>query len=194
MSDVAIAEPPQSKPDRSKRIDQLTPRVRRAIDLMIWDAMPYDEAAREVGLTTRAMRLALGKPHVVAALKREMHVLKTSEGPASIKRIKTIRDAAENKPALDAAMWFVTEDEQQSRQSGVSASPGVTIRVVTVVQSAPVQTYPSDMSRPDVKQINGLADSTSNGASTADLAQLPRPSDSVQAIPQSAPRGGRGQK
>lgn len=101
---------------------------------MVWDALPFDEAAQKVGLTSQAMRYALAKPPVVAYLKREMQVLRTSEGPASIKRIKTIRDAAENKPALDAAMWFVTEDAAQQRGSAANATPGVTIRIVNVVQ------------------------------------------------------------
>jgi hypothetical protein len=126
---------------------------------MIWDAMPYDEAALAVGLSTRAMRLALSKSAVVQYLKREMQVLRTSEGPASIKRIKTIRDAAENKPALDAALWFVTEDAQQQRGSGQQSPPGVTIRIVNVVQPGqanapqpvtveadPVQTIPDSRS------------------------------------------------
>ena len=137
MSDVAVTQPAADKLPRSEtRIDQLTPRVRRAIELMIWEAKPCNEAAAEVGLTTRAMHLALQKPKVLAYLKAQQQVLRSSEGPASIHRIRTIRDAAENKPALDAALYFLQDDEQQQRQSGVSASPGVTIRIVTINQVA----------------------------------------------------------
>src|ERR1700693_1496745 len=120
MASTDIAVPEQSnsglapsKPDRSKRIDQLTPRVRRAVELMVWHGLPFEKAAIEVGLTSRAMRLALCKPHVLAYLRQQGQVLRGSEGPKSIHRLREIRDAANNKPAVDAALYFLSNDDQQ---------------------------------------------------------------------------------
>lgn len=191
MTSTDIAPAEQRRPTTTIERAGLTPRVRSACEAMVWDALPFDEAAIAAGLSVRAMRLALAKPAVAQYLKQQAQVLRGSEGPRSIHRIRQIRDAAENKPALDAAMWFVNEDQQQQgRNAQLTASPGVTIRVVTVVQQQPVQTYPSDMSHPNVKQINHLDQTDANAASAVDRVQ---PSDATPALPQSAPRGGRGE-
>ena len=137
MSDVAAIEPkPEPYQNRPNRIDKLTPRVKAACNYMVWEGLPFDEAATKAGLTIQAMRYALAKPHVLRYLKEQQQVLRGSEGPRSIHRIREIRDAAENKPALDAAMWFVTEDAAQQRGSAAQAPPGVTIRIVNVVAAA----------------------------------------------------------
>ena len=192
MTSTDIAPAEQRRPTTTIERAGLTPRVRSACEAMVWDALPFDEAAIAAGLSVRAMRLALAKPAVAQYLKQQAQVLRGSEGPRSIHRIRQIRDAAENKPALDAAMWFVNEDQQQQgRNAQLTASPGVTIRVVTVVQQQPIQTYPSDMSHPNVKQINGLAQIDANAASVADHA---RPSDDVLTVPQIPASRGRGEK
>ena len=196
-TDITPAEQREPYANRPNRIDKLTPRVRKAVDLMIWDALPFDEAATKAGLTVHAMRLALAKPHVVAYLKQQQQVLRGSEGPRSIHRIRQIRDAAENKPALDAAMWFVADDEQQQRQSGASASPGVTIRVVTVVQqatpNAPHMLPSAPVIDASANAINGLGDECLVLAGRGSPDHAARPSDGAPAVPQSAPRGGRGE-
>jgi hypothetical protein len=137
MSDVATLneQPKPGRPTTTIERAGLTPRVRSACDAMVWDGLPFDDAAVKSGLTVRAMRLALAKPAVVQYLKQQQQVLRGSEGPRSIHRIREIRDAAENKPALDAALWFVTEDAQQQRGSGQQSPPGVTIRIVNVMQA-----------------------------------------------------------
>lgn len=191
--DVAITSerPLLDKPKRSP----VQGKLRQALDAMVWEGMNYDEAARTFNYHVRSMRRALARREVIAYLNSERQVLRASVSPKNIHRLVAIRDAADNMPAVNAIKLLEElGDDHSQRQSGASASPGVTIRVVTVVQSAPAGTYPSDMSRPDVKQINGLADLPSNAASAADLAPQPRPSDATPAVPESAPRPTGGQK
>lgn len=135
MSDTDLATTTDSK--RPNRIDCMTPRVRKAIHLMVWDGKPFNEAAAEVGLTSRAMRLALGKPFVLAAMKRELQVLIGSEQPRNIQRLVEIREAAPNMPAVQAIRDLMSvADGVHSSQSGITSSPGITIRILNVVQSA----------------------------------------------------------
>lgn len=187
MTSTDIAPAEQRKPTTRIERAGLTAKVKRAIECMVWDGKRFDEAAAEVGLTSRAMRLALQKAPVLAFFKAEQQVLLASHGPRNIHRLAEIREAAANMPAVQSIkLMHELGADQQQRNASLSASPGVTIRVVTVVQSAPAQTYPSDMSRPDVKQINHLADLPSNAASAAG----PRPSDAAPAVPRSAEGGG----
>lgn len=187
MSDVAIAERPKQVDTRVNRVQG---RLKAALDKMVWEGLRYDEAARELKFTVSAMRKALSRPHVLAYINAEKQVLRASVSPKNIHRLVEIRDAADNMPAVNAIKLLEElGDDHSQRGSGASASPGVTIRVVTVVQQAPVQTYPSDMSRPDIKQINDLTNSDANAASAADRA---RPSDAVPALPESAVDRSRG--
>lgn len=122
--------------NRPNRIDRPTPKVRKALELMVWDGRSLHEAATEVGLTTRAMRLAIEKPAVLAALKREKQVLRESLSARNIHRLREIRDAADNMPAIQAIRTLEgMGDDQLGAASGASASPGITIRILNVVQA-----------------------------------------------------------
>lgn len=131
MSDVAIAPDDPRKPPARTTAQGLaiTPRVRRAVELMVWDGKRYAEAAAETGLTARAMRLALERPHVLAYLRSQQQVLRSSEGPRSIHRLAEIRDAADNMPAVTSARELLTESESHARSSTSAATPGVVIHI-----------------------------------------------------------------
>jgi len=75
---------------------------------MIWGtethgAMTYDEAARSVGMTTRAMRKALDKPHVQQHLREQRHVLRTTLSARTLSRLAELRDQDDNRNAAVAA-------------------------------------------------------------------------------------------
>ena len=57
-------------------------RVKDAIDAIVERGIAYNEAAAESGLTTRTMRLALERPHVLAYLKQQLKVLRDARGLA----------------------------------------------------------------------------------------------------------------
>lgn len=141
MSEMVASKPNSaSKPAKPLK---LTPAVARAIDIMVWQGKRFNEAAQEVGLTSRAMRLALQKPHVLAHMKREMQVLRESERPRSICRLTELRDQDDNKMvAFNAAKELAgsSADEQSSAQR--QAMPGLVVVVNTIQRSAPTSQLP----------------------------------------------------
>jgi hypothetical protein len=140
MSDVAITEQPRitANPfkDRTKSPVKVRGKLFSAIELMVFDGLPLDEAAQSVGLTTYTVRQAFAKPHVLVHLKQRREVLRAAASGKNILRLCEIRDAENNMPAVNAIKVLEQlGDEQQQRGSAVSASPGVTIRIVNVIQS-----------------------------------------------------------
>lgn len=97
---------------------------------MVWHGKPYNKVAAEVGLTTRAMRLALGKPHVLAAMKRELQVLRSSEGPRNFHTLLQVRDQKKNQMARVQAVSKLEQlaDEQHAGANKQSL-PGLVVQI-----------------------------------------------------------------
>ena len=194
MSDVAIAAPI----DKPKRLE-VRGKLRHALDAMIWEGLTSDEAATQFDFRVRSLRDALSRPHVLAYIRTEREVLRASVMPKNIHRLREIRDAADNMPAVNAIKLLEElGDDHSQRQSGISASPGVTIRVVTVVQQ------PVSVEGPIYGQSKAIdVDIAAQSAPSDDIAthrksdshpatDLARPSDATPALPQSAASRGRG--
>lgn len=126
MSDLAVIE---QKP-ANKRL-QIRGKLLHALDAMIWDGLEMVEAARNFKISAVAMRKALAKPHVQAYLRSERQVLRESLSPRNIHRLREIRDAANNMPAVQAIRTLEgMSDDHSAGGSGASASPGITIRII----------------------------------------------------------------
>ena len=131
MSDMALAV---SKANRStlptpQAALKVSAKVKRAIELMVWEGKPYNDAAQEAGLTTRSMRLALAKPHVVQYLNAGRQVLRTSAGPRNIQRLLEIRDADNNQPAVNAIKLLEQIGDEPGLSTQQQRAPGVVIVV-----------------------------------------------------------------
>jgi hypothetical protein len=186
MSDVAIAE---QRPSIEKR-SEIRGKLRQALDAMIWEGMTYDVAARTFNYHVRSMRRALARPDVLAYLNRERQVLRASVSPRNIHRLVAIRDAADNMPAVNAIKLLEElGDDHSQRQSGISASPGVTIRVVTVVQQQPASI---PMGFPDQQSSAANAvvidETAQDHQSSKQLVGSARPSDASRPSIETAPR------
>lgn len=93
-----------AKPGRAKPVGRgsgLTPRVRRAIELIVYGLeedqtapVTQQEAAERAGITARALRAAMQKPAVDAFYRAEIAAMRNGEKPASIRAIAAIRDDA----------------------------------------------------------------------------------------------------
>ncbi len=57
---------------------KVTGRLKRAIDLMVWEAASRSDAAKTVGMTDHSMRQALKRPHVMAYYTGELGVRRAS--------------------------------------------------------------------------------------------------------------------
>ena len=110
---------------------RITKRVKRAIELIVHEAMPFDQAAREVDFSLRALRLAMNKPHVMQFYKQECEVFRDCRRARNYQRLAEIADDQNNMPAVNAikAMMGVELEQTNNKQT---ISPGVTIRIVNV--------------------------------------------------------------
>ena len=128
---------------------RITRRVKEVIDAMVSNGLGYSEAATEAGLTPRAMRMALNKPHVLAYYKAQCQVLRGATTARNIHRLCEIRDAENNMPAVNAVRLLEQISDEQTNKPN-SASPGVTIRILNIA------------AQPQHEQTSKLANSTTN--------------------------------
>ena len=124
---------------------RITKRVKDAIRAMVVDKLRWDDAAVAVGLSTRAMRLALEKPHVITYLRKQLDVSRGARQVANFHRLCEIADADNNMPAVNAikALEQLSDEQTNTKQT---TSPGVTIRIVNVAtqpqhEVVPERTY-----------------------------------------------------
>ena len=111
--------------------------VKAAIDAMVERGLDYAHAAADAGISTRNMRLALTKPHVIAYYRSQCDVLRNAHRARNIHRLAQIRDAEDNMPAVNAikALEQLADEQTNNKQT---TSPGVTIRIVNVA-ATPLQ-------------------------------------------------------
>ena len=126
MSDIATADP--ARQPAAPRVQR---KLRTAIELMVHEGLQMHEAAQRAGTTTRTVREAFAKPHVIQFMRKERQVLLASARARNIPRLVEIRDAADNMPAVQAIKLL--EEMGEDRQFGGAAGqiaqshPGVTI-------------------------------------------------------------------
>jgi hypothetical protein len=110
---------------------RITKRIREAVDTMVTRGIAYDAAAREHGIATRHMRLALSKPHVSAYYQAQLQVLRGARAARNFHRLCEIADRQDNMPAVQALRTLeMLGDEQTTRPT--APSPGISIRIVNV--------------------------------------------------------------
>ena len=129
------AEQKASKPRRDKSAPhQVTGKLKTACDFMIYgneagEPLEYDEAAMAAGLTVRAMRMALEKPHVRAYLRQQRAILIASFHSTNPLHIARMRDQSTNQMVrLQAARAIEDMGGEAAATDGRRPmSPGVTI-------------------------------------------------------------------
>lgn len=75
---------------------RISPRVRAAIDLMVFEGAKRPDAAQKAGITDHTLYVSLTKPHVLAYLNTQQGVLRTSASARSIARIDNLADESES--------------------------------------------------------------------------------------------------
>lgn len=140
-----------AKPGRQKvsgRGSGLTPRIKKAIELMVFGRdedrranVSANEAAAEVGLKPRSLVEALRKPAVIQYHQEMYAALRAGEKPTSVRVMAAIRDdktlrstAAGQKVQLDAAKALAYEPvghqvqvNTQVNMNGQVVTPGYVI-------------------------------------------------------------------
>jgi hypothetical protein len=125
MTDIptrqAIAARNRSRPG------QVSGKLRLAIEAMIWQAARRADAAKAAGMTDHSLRAALKKPHVKAALMRELQVLRESERPRNVFALVDVRDNSPNAMARVAAAKALEQidNEAASARPESAVGPGL---------------------------------------------------------------------
>jgi hypothetical protein len=129
LSRKAAAARVRSEPKR------VTGRLKEACMLMA-EGMSYQEAAAATGMTTRGMRMALEKAHVIAFLRHQRQVLRASMSGQNLAALARVRDQTSNPLATVRAVQAIEQmDADQAHGRGVPASPGL----VVIIEGARTQ-------------------------------------------------------
>lgn len=137
MPSASVALKDQAEPAHKRM--QIRGKLKATLDAMVWDGLEWQAAAKAHNFHVVSMRKAMGLPHVQAYLRSERQVLRESLSPRNIHRLREIRDAADNMPAIQAIRTLEgMGDDAIGGVAAVSHSPGITIRILNVTQSAQV--------------------------------------------------------
>lgn len=132
---------------------KVTGKLAVAIDIMIEDGEHWNKAAVKAGLTVRAMRLALNRPHVVSYLKAKREVFRVHASTANIHRLVQMRDQDENKMAAVTAIKAL-EQIGESEQVGRSASALPGLQIVIVQGGNDARLTHAVIDNPNMKEIS----------------------------------------
>lgn len=162
MSDIVTIEQParrQLAPQPASKPLKVTPKVRAAIEAMVWQGLKRAEAAQSAGLKEHSLYVALRSPHVKQHYLSELEVLRTSERARNFHTLCDVRDQTGNQMArVNAvkAMEQLADDPQSS--STASRSPGV---LIVVGDKASVSVMAHDRSiepKPLIQHTSGRDD------------------------------------
>ena len=113
---------------------QVTGKLAEACRLIVHEGMPWDEAAVKAGLTVRAMRLALKKPHVLKYIRDERHLLLSTIAAQNPRRMAELRDQNDNAAAAVRAGQVIEQMSTEGAPSRATAVlPGLTIQIVNSI-------------------------------------------------------------
>ncbi len=150
-TDVAIQTtrlPIQPEPKRKPKIGN---KLKRAIDLVVFEGAELQEAAAGAGLTTYQLRQAFGRAHVITYLKQRREVFRAAINGKNIYRLDKIANSG-NQPAVNAIRLLEQIDEAESGRTQTNTTPHVTVKIVSVgaafPQGKPQPQTISDMSHP----------------------------------------------
>jgi hypothetical protein len=127
MANLAVSQTDSRAP--SPHRERVKGKLAVALALMVDQGLRIDIAAQQAGTTTRVVREAFAKPHVLEYVRKRRRMLLASVNARNIQRLAEIRDAADNMPAVNSvlALERMAGDASSTGGTGVSHSPGVTI-------------------------------------------------------------------
>ncbi len=111
-----------------KQKDEISPQLRIALDSMVQEGLALDEAARKAKMTTRGVRLALERPHVLRYLRQARAAFISEVRATNPRRLRELR-AQESNPAaaVRAALAIEQLDGGDRTPPPGTKLPGITI-------------------------------------------------------------------
>jgi hypothetical protein len=110
--------------------NNVTGKLKVALDLMVWSGKPRAEAAAEAGLADSSLRFALRKPHVLAHYNGELAALRTSFRARNVHRLDGIAETSGNDMAKVSAiktMEALADQAEATSKPGLQQMPGMVI-------------------------------------------------------------------
>lgn len=141
---------------QNKQIE-ISPKVKLAIDLMVFEGMKRDEAAESVGLAIISLRQAMLKPHNLAYLNEQMEVLRTSARPRALRKMTDLLEAKTERIQFEAAKYL----DGMDRPSHAVGATQVNVQVNNTVNVTPG--YVLDLRPEGGQQIEHLEQHGPNG-------------------------------
>jgi len=74
-------------------------KLKAALDDMVWNGTPWNEAAEKVNFRVRSMRMAMGKPHVLKYLRGQRGIVLAQSSGRNLHRLAALRDQDDNRAA-----------------------------------------------------------------------------------------------
>jgi hypothetical protein len=141
----ALAEgPPTTKsvtvPTKGGAVARVRGKLKAACDAMVWTGVEWDTAARQAGLTVRAMRAALERQPVVAYLREQKAAFRESARAANIHHAVELRRQTENRMAALGAVKYLDDDGRGAPSGGRHVTPGIVIVIGHAPRPTPDQT------------------------------------------------------
>lgn len=133
MSDQALSttdQPTKAQLAHRERSAPLkvTGRLKRALDLMVWENQTDSQAAVKTKMTVTAIRLALRRPHVLAYVRGQREVLLERECGRNIHTLVNVRDQKRNQMARVQAVKALEQmDDQPAAASGRQSVAGLVL-------------------------------------------------------------------
>ena len=130
---IATTQQPPALPPAPKkeRCLEVRGKLRQAIMLMVYEGLPYNEAANKVDFTVAAMRSALERPHVIRFLREQKQVFRASVSAQNIHALQRLRDGSGNAMAQLGAIKVLEQlDDEQQPGAAAKSLPGLQIVIV----------------------------------------------------------------
>lgn len=132
MNALTAAQPQELSP--KKRPLRIAPKLREAIEAAITEGLRWPDAARKVGLTARAMRMALNKPHILRHISERKAQFRAEIGTRNEFRLAELRDQDDNRMAAVNSIKLL-EQLDRERDERPALHRHVTPGVVVVINA-----------------------------------------------------------
>jgi len=113
-----------------KRALEPTGRIRKAVEMMVWQGTKRDDAAGAAGILPKSLYNAFRRHYVKQFYLAQLEVLRTSARARNFHRLEALADQDDNRMAAVAAvkaMEQISDAQPTVHGAGRATSPGVVI-------------------------------------------------------------------
>lgn len=158
MTDTSVATAERPAKTTARPALRVTGKLRDACDYLVHEGLSLYDAARKAEISTFSMREGLKRPHVLAYVRQQREILRTSMCGANILALANVRDQTDNQNARVSAVKALEQigDDNSSIRSSTSTSmPGVTIHIHAAPAQASLNAHERDVTPKSLITLDG---------------------------------------